>query len=83
MMKEKGIIYMAKQDDKTPLDDVQNSIIVRKLSIYERFKLLREARTACRSAKFGEMPKYKAVDAPFIGYGMTEEKAIKDAEIPW
>ena len=74
---------MLKQDGKTTLDVAQNSIIVRKLSIYERLKLLREARTACRSAKFGEMPKYKAVGGPFTGYGMTEEKAINDAEIPW
>ena len=74
---------MLKQDGKTTLDVAQNSIIVRRLSIYERLKLLLEARTACRSAKFGEMPKYKAVDGPFIGYGMTEEEAINDAEIPW
>ena len=74
---------MLKQDGKTTLDVAQNSIIVRKLSIYERLKLLREARTACRSVKFGEMPKYKAVGGPFTVYGMTEEKAINDAEIPW
>ena len=34
---------MLKQDGKTTLDVAQNSIIVRKLSIYERLKLLREA----------------------------------------